>query len=239
MTLFLLLKILLRGEEQWIRGLNSPLFYVPLTLFWIGIIGFISRSVLQPRKQLRALARTLAERNDVRATGPLIDTFKMGDRNMQEIATDALIELLPRLRTTDANLLNAEQRAILCHKLTRIPQRAAEDPRPAIKVAYTRAISFRVAIFQAFAQVGDSAALPIVERLAQGEAKTVEQKRIQAEAQACLPPLKLRIVQMRNPQTLLRAASASDTGAETLLRAAKGGQETNPVQLLRPSQPNP
>jgi hypothetical protein len=78
-------------------------------------------------------------------------------------------------------------------------------------------------------------ALPVVQRMVHGEAKTTAKQRIQAEAQACLAALELRIEQAHNPHTLLRASSGFDASEETLLRAAKGGQETAPEQLLRPS----
>ena len=96
-----------------------------------------------------------------------------------------------------------------------------------------------MAILQAFAQVGDSSALPIVEKLAREEAKTVDQRRIQEAAQECLPALRLRAQKERDPHTLLRATGSAGNDTETLLRAATTVQETPPEQLLRPGSSSP
>ncbi|MCW3098404.1 MAG: hypothetical protein JWL77_4022 [Chthonomonadaceae bacterium] len=236
MTVLLFLGKALLGDERttWI---TSPLFYVPVVLFWLGITGFMIGSIVKPRKRLRPLAQMLAGLHDVRAAGSLIDTLKLEDRKIHAIAIESLIELLPRLTASDIDLLNAEQRTLLCWKLSSPPNRFDGNLRPLSQTAYEQQIAFRIAILQAFAQVGDSRALPIVERLARGETKTEEQKRIQKAARECLPLLKLRIEQQRSIQTLLRASDASHADPETLLRPMKGAQETHPEQLLRPGPP--
>lgn len=223
------------GEERWYEWLGSYFIYMPFALFWVGITLFLLRRG-KPRKQLRSLAQTLAWQKDVGTLGALIDTWKAEDRKTHMIATDALIELLPRLQPHEADLLNAEQRAILCRKLSLTPRRSVEDLRTSTQQNYDREVAFRIAILKAFAQVGDSSALPIVTRLAQGKATTEAQKRIQAEARICLPLLTQRIEEQRSNQTLLRASSAATATADTLLRATLGISETLPDQLLRPHQ---
>ncbi|MCW3055026.1 MAG: hypothetical protein JWN14_4196 [Chthonomonadales bacterium] len=234
MGMVLLIGKTLLGDERAMAWITSPFAYVPGLVFWLGMTLFLTGSILEPRKRLRKMAQTLVDTNDVRAVGALIDTLKLEDRKIRSIAVEGLIKLLPRLQAKDAELLNPEQRALLCSRLSRPPKKIDVNLRPLSPAAYQREVAFRVAILQAFAQVGDSRALAVVERLVQGEAKTEELRQVQAAAQACLPSLILRCEQIRSHKTLLRAADASDTGAETLLRAAQGTRETPPEQLLRP-----
>ncbi|HLK56104.1 MAG TPA: hypothetical protein VKU00_06055 [Chthonomonadaceae bacterium] len=114
-----------------------------------------------------------------------------------------------------------------------------KDVRALFRPADSRAIAFRVAILQAFAQVGDSKALPVVERLAKGETKTEGEKRIQEAAQACMPALQLRADCAGHSRTLLCAANAAASHEDTLLRPAGGQQKAEPEKLLRPSQRDP
>lgn len=206
-------------------------------LLFIGLASFIKKPNAGSRKQGRRISQTLVSLDDVHTVGPLIDALKLDDSKTHQAVVDALTALLPRLRTEEAHLLNAEQRTHLCRHLSKGSNSLARNTGPHLQVAAAKAVAFRVAILQAFAQVGDSRALPTVERLAQQLAKTAAQKRIQEEAIACLPALCLRAEQERDTRTLLRAAAASDAGAKTLLRAARGDQETAPEQLLRPGPP--
>jgi hypothetical protein len=224
----------LLGNEHATALITAPLFYLPVLLLWAGSVSFNVISVIKLRKQCRQRVQVVADLDDVRAIGPLIDTWKLEDGATQKISNQALIDLLPRLQPGDAHLMNTEQRAVLCRILSRGPRGTGGNSSEASQPSLERKVEMRIAILKAFAQVGDSSTLPIVQRLVHGEAKTTAKQRIQTEAQACLTALELRIEQARNPQTLLRASNAFDASAETLLRAAKGGQVTAPEQLLRP-----
>jgi hypothetical protein len=230
LTILLLLRLI---------GLSSPLLYLPVLLLWAGVIVAIGMSVVKPRKKYRPLAQTLVDLNDIRAIGPLIDALKVEDKQCHAIAKEGLIQLLPRLQPSDAELLTAEQRRLLWCKLSWPIQGIKGNLLTLSPDAYRTEVSFRIAILQALAQVGDSNALPLVERLAQGKAKTEELRQIQAAAQACLPSLLLRCEQIRSHTTLLRAADASGADAETLLRPVQETRETHPEQLLRPGSPVP
>ncbi|HZP82120.1 MAG TPA: hypothetical protein VFB21_10805 [Chthonomonadaceae bacterium] len=154
--------------------------------------------------------------NDVRLVGPLAEALKWPDPHIQSIAATALTRLLPRLRASDAGLLNASQRVGLCHAL--------EGAKPDLILA----------ILRAFEQVGDGSAAPFVERLARGKGAAAREKRIQEAAQECLPYLQLLAAQERASQTLLRPAGIPDVPPESLLRPAASTPETDPQQLLRP-----
>jgi hypothetical protein len=185
------------------------------------------------------MAAKLIEQGDMRSIGPLVDALHLDDGMTREIAFAALIDLLPRLKASDAALLNEAQRAKLCQLLSLpVENPLYKDIRGLFRPANNKAVDFRVAIRQAFAQVGDSKALGVVERLATREAKTEGERRIQEAAEACLPALQTRADLERSSQTLLRASMPSSDASDTLLRPATGTQDSAPEQLLRASEPN-
>ncbi|MCW3055027.1 MAG: hypothetical protein JWN14_4197 [Chthonomonadales bacterium] len=232
----ILLTCLITGMDE-----LTSLSFLPILLSVFGILGVLFWSDARFLKQCRPICREVILQDDVHNVGLLVDALTMRYENINQTVMDALIELLPRLQANDADLLNAEQRARLSSILSKsnIAKRSVTDHRASTQAIYSRLISFRVAILQAFEHVGDSSALPIVEKLTRQEAKTVEQRRIQEAAQECLQALRLRVQQERDPKTLLRAAGSANTETETLLRAATNTQETPPEQLLRPGSPSP
>jgi hypothetical protein len=188
------------------------------------------RFTLTP-KQTEA-AEELAKSNDMSAVGPLVEALEWPDAQTKDIALTALTRLLPRMRASDANLLNDRQRQSLYNML--FMSKARRNPE------------FTLALLKALEQVGDGAAIPYVENLANASPSplalrtfsTVE-RRIKKAAAACLPYLEARAGQVDASRQLLRAANAADvhTPAESLLRPATHLANADPSQLLRASAP--
>ncbi len=185
-------------------------------LMLCGCFAYPLRTYLARKKIVRAMAAC----KDMRVIGPLAEMWEFLNRRERLNATPVLADLLPRLRASDAALLNAQQRACLCSILTDPARELAE---------------LRIAILNAFQQVGDSQALPVVEQLADGQAKTPTQKRVREAAQACLPFLRLRAEQEQVSGMLLRAVNVPGMAPEVLLRQAAASEESAPQQLLRAS----
>jgi hypothetical protein len=237
-ALMIVVKSLL-GEERWEALLPAHIIVSGTMSLLLILSFFIVYSVGKPRRRQRKLTAQVADQYDVRSIGPLIDALYLDDPQTREIAITALTERLPHLKASDADLLDEAQRARLCYLLSvPIENPLHKDVRRLFRPADSRAIAFRVAILQAFAQVGDSKTLPFVERLAKGEARTEGEKRLQEAAQDCLPALQLRVKLESHSRTLLRAAHAL-TGTETLLRPATGRPDTDPQSLLRPGPQEP
>lgn len=216
--------------------LASPVFVLDFVCVSSLLVLLSLSSDRRRRQRHRHLTVNVVKQHEVRSIGPLIDALKLDDIKAREIAQDALTSLLPRLRASDTSLLNAAQRANLCQLLSLpVENPLFKDVRDLFRPAKNREIDIRVAILQAFEQVGDSKALSVVERLAKRDVKTVGEKRIQEAAKQCLPALQLRAEEQRSSQTLLRAADVSSRATDTLLRAATGMQEAQSEQLLRPS----
>lgn len=132
----------------------------------------------------KAVARVLAEQNDLRTVGPLIEAGSHLIEVREEIEA-ALIRLLPRLKTSDSALLTSVQRTCLHTALQ------------------SENASFVVTVLQVLEQVGDGDALPHVEKLIGGKSKTAPDARVQEAAHACLPFLQQRAEQEHAAATLL------------------------------------
>jgi hypothetical protein len=169
-------------------------------------------------------AGEIAKSGDVRMVGPLVEAYSALSLSQENRPVrEALTVLLPRLQASDARVLTEEHRQILNRVLgSGIPSYSREKNRLVL------------AILKAYEQVGDGSALPFVERLASGRSAGVSRE-VREAAQACLPFLQERAERERASRELLRAASASDTPSDVLLRPAGGTIEADPQQLLRAS----
>jgi len=133
--------------------------------------------------------KRLARLDDVRAIGPLVEALEMRDSAMRKRAEDALIRLLPRLRSADAELLGDAQRRILGRALVK-----------------HRNTELAVAILMAFEQIGSAHDLPVVEKVVSGPADSMRERRIREAARECLLYLQERARRESMSQTLLRPA---------------------------------
>ena len=166
-------------------------------------------------------ARALAKYDDVRGVGKLAEALEWPEASVQHEAEVALTRLLPRMKASDAGLLDTKQRGNLYGML---------------KMRHARGHgSFLLAVLDALEQIGDDTAIPIVERLAKSAAYTKMQKRVQQRAMDCLPALRVRATDQNANMTLLRASSVSETPADLLLRGAMMSANDAPEQLLRAS----
>lgn len=178
-----------------------------------GVAGSVAATTVHKK----ALAK-LAEFKDLRAVGPLTSSLGMGDKVTKVIVEAALVELLPQLKATDSDLLNAEQRTILNSRLK------------------SGSVEFVVAILKAYQQIGDPRAIPFVERLATGEGKAAKDARVQAEIPITLEYLRQAKAREEASHTLLRASSGFEIPSDLLLRPATGvGTPTDSLELLRAS----
>lgn len=193
----------------------AKLIGLPQVAVWCGILSFSLLGgfggLVMGTSFYKTAIETLKRADDVRAIGALVEALEFMDMDTQSAACEALARLLPRLQATDATLLNPNQRKRLYRFLGKSDKRLI------------------LALLKALEQIGDSNALPYVERLA--TSKKVD-TRIREAAQSCMPYLQFRQEEEHNIQTLLRAASTGAT-AETLLRSANETPETDPMHLLR------
>jgi hypothetical protein len=216
-----------RIRRRWITGglLAWIAFMLALAIFlkdfaslnslgWMS--GVISAAYAASQAQKR-VTKELAEFEDIRSVGPLAEALEYQDRALKAIAEDKLKRLLPRLQASDAGLLDEEQRKCLYRALR------------------GRDTNLILAVLKALEQIGDEQAVPFVQKLANGEGLAARYSGIREAAQECLPALQQRAERERSRQTLLRAASASDTPSDMLLRPASGALEADPQQLHRAS----
>jgi HEAT repeat protein len=179
-----------------------------------GVFGAFASMAAFSQLQKNA-AKALANYDDIRVVGALTEALESQDKNVIAVAEQKLIQLLPRLRASDAGLLNEEQRKILNKTL---PNRK----KPGLAIA----------ILKAYEQVGDEKALAVVEKIANGEGRAAPG--VKEAARVCLPALQKRAENERAARTLLRPSAAPDDPSGILLRPAQGVGETDPGLLLRP-----
>jgi hypothetical protein len=194
---------LLAGEKpfDFPQGLVQMLTYT----------GVFSGAVAAGETQKRG-ARILSKIDDMRAVGFLIDALTHQDQTVEADAREALIRMLPRMKSSDSSLLTKDHRDTL-HK--------------ALKTSKVDAL--RRAVLSALEQVGDESAIPVVKAIAENRKDA-----LQDAAQACLPGLIASSERIRAGNVLLRAASAPEE-ASSLLRPASGGLQEDTASLLRPA----
>lgn len=198
--------------------------------WWIWSLFFGVGAAADIRAGSRRQAATeLAKTRDPRAAGVLAVAWRDGDKEVRRVASEALKEILPRLRASDADHFSADaMNAVLSLLLS-------EDP------------ALLLAVLKGLQQIGDERAVPSV----QGMRATWEEalpfiqdpqgretyQRLVEAADSCLAAIGTRAERERQRQTLLRPAQNPDSPAETLLRPA-GSTASDPAQLLRPAAPD-
>jgi len=211
--LFLLLNV--AQKMGWITKIPWFGYWISLT-YTFAILG-----AWLVRLRWKMTAQDLGKSGDIRAIGTLIEGWKE-----HSIAKEPVIPMLYRLQASDSSLLNREHRQILNRCLGSKVRRYRN---------YRNNVALVHAILKAYEQVGDSEAIPFVQRLANGEGYAARESGIQQEAQACLIYLHQRAQQQQAQQTLLRAAG-EETSSANLLRPSEGATQVDPQQLLRASQ---
>jgi hypothetical protein len=218
---------------DWIASLVSRPWI--LVMYYLTMVWPTLKTILPSRKQLRKSTGIMSDLDDVRLVGPLAEMLKIEDRHVRVRAGAALTQLLPRLQASDADLLNAAQRTLLCRVLAYPLNDLFRSDLVVLLTRQTKPMAdLQVAILKAFEQVGDGKALPVVERMAVGPAQTADQQRVKAAAVECLPFLQARAIREQAHQTLLRASSASEPNPDILLRPAGTATTTEAQELLRP-----
>lgn len=178
--------------------------------------GMIGGFMAVSRAQKRA-TKEIAKYEDVRAVGPLAEALEFQDKEIRREAEQALCLLLPQMRASDAPLLNGDQR------------------KPLYRALKGKNVDLVRAILTAFEQVGDSQAIPSVQRLAHGEGILATNEEIQKAAKSCQGFLEDRAQQEQARQTLLRASNPTIGASDALLRPATETEQIDPDQLLRAS----
>jgi hypothetical protein len=108
-----------------------------------------------------------------------VDLLRFDDLSSQRTAKRGLAELLPTLRANDGHLLDPRHRAALNRILGSPPEQVGlKDVRELFKDTTKRETALRVAILDAYRQVGDEDALSVVERLSKSPGQSPAQLRI-------------------------------------------------------------
>ena len=172
-------------------------------------------------------AEEIAQTGGVRAIMPLFAALEnpLPEKEGQAIR-NALTTLLPQMKASDAHLLTREARLFL---------HAWVSSALTVGTRFSDRDALRLAALKALEQVGDSSAIPVVERLANCAPQTPREERIRQAAIECLPMLRANCGEVETARTLLRASQSEDARPDTLLRPASGSGQTGSAELLRGS----
>ncbi len=219
---------------------KAELFASAAGFFWLAFLMLltysvpIALSVRQTRKR-RALVQRLTRKPELPSISALFAALSSEDKTAKRPAMIALTSRLPHLTEAEALALTPSQKGKLGQVfLFDLENPLRKDVTALLRPADLAEVQFRAAVLQAFAQIGDSKCLPMVEKIAGSEAKTEGEKLLKETARQVLPALNERIFQQRSSQTLLRPSEA-DTG-NALLRPATETDEADASQLLRSSE---
>lgn len=212
--LFTCLTVVTMLLALYFRGIHMDIYL----LLSILLSAFLALATLGAKASWMELVMTGAESCDLSLVGTLIEVMMEASEGAAttEEAEIALTRLLPLLRTSDTNLVNAKQREWLYRQL--------EES----KITYHA--DLLLAILKALEQIGDEKALHSVEALIR---RAASDSPVATAAHDCLPSLKQRVQEQLNAGMLLRAAS--NDSPETLLHPAKNITEIPLEQLLHPS----
>jgi hypothetical protein len=184
--------------------------------YWWVFLGGGALAADERVSKRREAVQALYTAGEPRAVGVLAIALRDGDYTVQRVAEQALRDLLPRVRASDAAYIDREQMAAL---LT-----LAEHGNAHMQTVLLRALE----------QIGDERAIPAVESLVAYGATTA----VRRLASECLPYLTERVRLAREQSTLLRGSASPALAAASaqLLRPASGKETTPAEQLLRPTQ---
>jgi hypothetical protein len=180
-------------------------------------VGLIAMGTAASQQQ-KVASMVIARFNDVRAVGPLTEALEFKDPDTVQIATKALISLLPRLKASDAPLLSPTHR----HSLN--------------KALQGKNTELTLAILKAWEQVGDAGAVSEVEKLVEGRGRGGRISKVVEAAKDCLPFLRQSAERQQIGSQLLRPSDGNLTPSDVLLRPAMPHTSTEPPgELLRPT----
>ncbi|MCW3053038.1 MAG: hypothetical protein JWN14_2208 [Chthonomonadales bacterium] len=185
-------------------------------LFWFLWLFFpLSSAWDKERSTSRKTIQRLSETWDPRAIGVMAVVAQERDVELSHLAQQALINLLPRVRASDADFVDAEGMKALIDLLR-------ED--------YDE---LRLALLKALEQIGDERAISMVMDLRDSPRVNLDVRQAAAE---CLPALENRGRLARESATLLRASSAlNPADAPTVLLRPAAGAPTVTDNLLHPA----
>ncbi len=211
---------------------NGHFTYLALAMMFAPAIGISALALRFAFKKPDWNAEELARIGGVQAVGPLIELLS-APKLPKELKPlyQALTDLLPQMKVSDAGLLCSDQRKVLYPLLRNDSGVYAAFP--------DLFLAFRLAILKALEQVGDADAIPIVQSLATRKARTPGEIAVQAAALECLPLLQINSGHVEATKLLLRASSTEAAAPSTLLRSGQSSPVVDSDQLLHASHSPP
>lgn len=217
----------------------------PEGLGFMGAFGGLGglAGLLTPTQRQVAAINVLAQLDDPRALGPLIEGLTLPDINIQAACTKALMRIAPRVKAEDAASLDNTHFATLRRLLG--------------KRDWNRETELTLMLLHLVTVLEDTGAIPVLEKMLEFSQHKIRENTVRAKAGGgSLPEIlspeeenifdaarhSMRLLRecqerLKSSEHLLRASSEPTASPETLLRAASATTpDTDPNQLLRAGQ---
>ncbi len=201
----------------------STMFGLMETLPVFAFLALVYYLNVKPTQSERWLLRELADCDDLRAIGPLLEALSLDDRRVRAAITPALARLLARVRPEDSAVISERTYRGLYGVLRWIGA-------PLVGSYVTPDLA--VAALQALGRIGDERALPNVRRVADLPMRSEAEERIHRAAVTAIAEPERRLGRDGQGESLLRAA---EPAPESLLRAATRAPDAPAETLVRPS----
>ncbi len=197
------------------------LLHAPFLVNFVGISTsalLVGAFIISERQKQVMMSLSCIE--DPSLAGVLCEMLSVKDLKILSAARSSLSKILPKLNSSDFELLNRDQRLSLRNHLSL--------KRFANNSAY---IEFQLAVLKSYEQIGGAEERAVVHELANNQTFAPS---LREAANSCLPYLDIRIAEERERDQLLRASSFTTLGNDELLRPAEGSADSDPETLLRP-----
>ena len=198
------------------------LLHAPFLMSFGSIFTIMLTTAFLISERQKQVMMSLSHIEDVSLVGVLCEMLNMKDLEIQSATSTTLTKILPKLNSSDSELLNTPQRLALRNQL--------RLKRFANNSAY---VKFQIAALKAYEQTGGTDEKAVVEGLVNDQTFA---KSVREAAKSCLPYLDIRIAVEKERQELLRASSFTTLGSDELLRPARGSEDCDPETLLRHSK---
>ncbi len=166
--------------------------------------------------QMRAV-HVLAGFDDARIIGPLAEALQLEDVYTERVAAASLKRILPRVRATEAALIDNDHRTFLYHALQ------SDDS------------DLVIAVLAALEQIGDSNALPFVEKLSERPVRTASDLQLRNAASQSIPAILASAARHDVGSTLLRPTVEPAKPEKSLLRPVADARAADSDLLVRPA----
>jgi hypothetical protein len=204
------------------RKVSYALVGIFIAVFWSVYVYKMEQLKRSSQQAIERGSQILKALEDRRTLNVLVGALSTSTSDVKPEIEAALLRLLPRVQSEEADLLDLSARQHL-YRILLGNQNHRQD--------------YHLAIIKMAEVIQDVEAIPTLKKITSRNLRSASVNiPIYLAAEACLKKLEARWAEVKDEKTLMRASSNNAEEAANLLRAASGVPEVRADSLLRPSQ---